>query len=97
MTDSGLQIFLQAFIKTKVTNKMYFYSRKKMRRGERAKPVKKAAPSFSLATTTPLVRNIFDSIFQGQILDDDAVAKGRRKRCGTCEVGDKKNSHFYLV
>jgi len=37
------------------------------------------------ATTTPLVRNIFELFFKNQI-DDKAAGPARRKRCGICEV-----------
>ena len=37
------------------------------------------------ATTTPLVRNIFELFFKNQI-DDKAAVPARRKRCGICEV-----------
>lgn len=43
----------------------------------------------SMATTTPLVRSIFDAMFQGQI--DDADIKdntARRRRCNNCDVSD---------
>ena len=36
------------------------------------------------ATTTKLVSDIFDSIFQGQL--DDKVGGVKRRRCGVCEV-----------
>ncbi|CAH3033865.1 unnamed protein product [Pocillopora meandrina] len=39
----------------------------------------------SKATTTPLVRNIFDIFFQDQI-DGKETRTSRRKRCGVCEV-----------
>ncbi|KAJ7334456.1 DNA (cytosine-5)-methyltransferase 1 [Desmophyllum pertusum] len=44
---------------------------------------KDAAPS--KATTTPLVRNIFDIFFKDQI-DGKEISAPRRKRCGVCEV-----------
>lgn len=37
------------------------------------------------ATTTPLVRNIFDIFFKDQI-DGKETSAPRRKRCGVCEV-----------
>ena len=39
----------------------------------------------SQATTTPLVRNIFELFFKNQ-MDDKAAGPARRKRCGICEV-----------
>ncbi len=45
----------------------------------------------SMATTTPLVKSIFDSMFKEQI--DEGEGKdggGRRRRCGTCEVNFAK-------
>ena len=49
------------------------------------KVVKKVAPKQTLATTTPLVRAMFDSMFQGQI-DDKALKESKKRRCGICEV-----------
>ncbi|CAL1530549.1 unnamed protein product [Lymnaea stagnalis] len=46
--------------------------------------VKKEKLKDTKATVTPLVRGIFDSIFQGQI--DEEVSKTKRQRCGICEV-----------
>lgn len=47
-------------------------------------------PRLTKATTTPLVRDLFESFFLGQIDqsgDGDAAAQGpRRTRCGVCEV-----------
>ena len=43
----------------------------------------------SMATTTKLVRSIFDLMFKGQI--DEADTKeggGRRRRCGNCDVSE---------
>ena len=40
---------------------------------------------FIQATTTPLVRHIFDIFFKDQIDGKEATAP-RRKRCGVCEV-----------
>lgn len=37
------------------------------------------------ATTTPLVRNIFDIFFKDQI-DGKETSAPRKKRCGVCEV-----------
>ncbi|GIY34057.1 hypothetical protein CDAR_419951 [Caerostris darwini] len=45
---------------------------------------KKAVHSF--ATTTPLVRSIFESLFFGQLEKDKKNTALRRKRCGVCET-----------
>jgi DNA (cytosine-5)-methyltransferase 1 len=58
--------------------------RRAISRHGRPRVVKKDKPTFTLATTTPLVRSIFDSIFQGQI--EDKVVKTKALRCGICEV-----------
>ncbi|KAL1478241.1 hypothetical protein MTO96_016426 [Rhipicephalus appendiculatus] len=42
-------------------------------------------PVGTLATTTPLVRDVFEVLFHGQI-DDKASNTVRRKRCGVCEA-----------
>jgi len=55
--------------------------RRQVRGGLRVKKPKKTE---SLATVTPLVRSIFDSMFQGQIDEKDIQQKMRR--CGICEV-----------
>ena len=55
------------------------------RQTDTKKREKKPAMSQSKATTTPLVRNIFDSMFKGQI-DEKGGQGPRRKRCGICEV-----------
>ena len=47
--------------------------------------VKKEKNVQTRATVTPLVRGLFDTIFQGQILDEDVKNK-KRQRCGYCEV-----------
>ena len=49
---------------------------------KRAPKVKK--PAFTMATTTPLVTQIFDSMFQGQL--DEKCHSTKRRRCGICEV-----------
>ena len=54
-----------------------------MRKEERKTKIEK--PKQTLATTTPLVRGIFDGMFQEQI-DDKALKEARKKRCGVCEV-----------
>ncbi|CAL1301280.1 unnamed protein product [Larinioides sclopetarius] len=40
----------------------------------------------SLATTTPLVRSIFENMFFGQLEKDAKQTAPRRKRCGVCET-----------
>ncbi|KAH8038928.1 hypothetical protein HPB51_004040 [Rhipicephalus microplus] len=57
--------------------------RRAMRRGRREVLPKK--PVGTLATTTPLVRDVFEVLFHGQI-DDKASNTARRKRCGVCEA-----------
>lgn len=46
--------------------------------------VKKPKKTESLATVTPLVSTIFDSMFQGQI--DEKGNQQKKRRCGICEV-----------
>ena len=53
-----------------------------MRKSERKTKIEK--PKQTLATTTPLVRGIFDSMFNEQL--DEAAAKTKKRRCGICEV-----------
>ena len=53
-----------------------------MRKSERKTKIEK--PKQTLATTTPLVRGIFDSMFNEQL--DEAAAKSKKRRCGICEV-----------
>ena len=43
------------------------------------------------ATTTKLVSDIFDSIFQGQL--DEKVGGVKRRRCGVCEVRGLQGSY----
>ena len=57
-----------------------------MRKEERKGKIEK--PKQTLATTTPLVRGIFDSMFQEQI-DDKALKESKKRRCGICEVNEK--------
>lgn len=45
---------------------------------------KKQKKTESLAAVTPLVRCIFDSMFQGQIDEKGLITK--KRRCGICEV-----------
>ena len=47
--------------------------------------VKKEKKSLTRATVTPLVRGLFDTLFQGQILEGDVKIE-RRQRCGICKV-----------
>ena len=56
-------------------------ARRQARGGEKVKKPKKTE---SLATVTPLVRSIFDSMFQGQI--DEKGLNQKKRRCGICEV-----------
>ncbi|CAN7984788.1 unnamed protein product [Ixodes hexagonus] len=57
--------------------------RRAMRRGRRDAAPKK--PVGTLATTTPLVRDVFEVLFKEQIDDKAAAGAVRRKRCGVCE------------
>ncbi|GFN82630.1 DNA (cytosine-5)-methyltransferase [Plakobranchus ocellatus] len=59
--------------------------RRQLRKDVGKVKVKKEKQTQTRATVTPLVRGIFDSIFQGQILDEDMKTK-KRQRCGFCEV-----------
>jgi DNA (cytosine-5)-methyltransferase 1 len=61
---------------------LFVISRRAIRKD---KVVKKVAPKQTLATTTPLVSAMFDSMFQGQI-DDKALKESKKRRCGICEV-----------
>ncbi|KAL3272241.1 hypothetical protein HHI36_022724 [Cryptolaemus montrouzieri] len=63
-----------------------FTNKKHMRRREN-KGIKVKPPSWSKATTTNLVRDIFEVCFQDQIAIQNAkdVKGPRRKRCGVCE------------
>ena len=54
-----------------------------MRKEEKKRKIEK--PKQTLATTTPLVRKIFDSMFQDQ-LDEKALKETKKRRCGICEV-----------
>jgi len=56
-------------------------ARRQVRGGEKVKKQKKTE---SLATVTPLVQSIFDSMFQGQI--DEKGSLQKKRRCGICEV-----------
>ena len=56
-------------------------ARRQVRGGEKVKKQKKTE---SLATVTPLVQSIFDSMFQGQI--DEKGTQQKKRRCGICEV-----------
>ncbi|KAK0063574.1 DNA (cytosine-5)-methyltransferase 1 [Biomphalaria pfeifferi] len=46
--------------------------------------LKKEKQVHTKATVTPLVHSIFDSIFQGQIIDE--AVKTKKQRCGICEI-----------
>ena len=59
-------------------------SRRVMRQQLRGVRVKAEKPKHTMATVTPLVMNIFDTVFKEQI--DAEVHKQRRMRCNTCEV-----------
>lgn len=41
----------------------------------------------SMACVTPLVRDVFDSMFKGQLeADDESLGTTKRRRCGVCEA-----------
>lgn len=56
-----------------------------MRKELRKTKVKDKKPAFTMAATTPLVTQIFDSMFKGQ-LDEKSGHGTKRRRCGICEV-----------
>ncbi|XP_063841265.1 LOW QUALITY PROTEIN: DNA (cytosine-5)-methyltransferase PliMCI-like [Scylla paramamosain] len=59
--------------------------RRALRRvGPKLKVVK--APKWTKATTTPLVRNLFESFFPEQIDTDKDAPPTRRTRCGVCDA-----------
>ncbi|CAH0549085.1 unnamed protein product [Brassicogethes aeneus] len=63
-----------------------FQKRKKMRKQESKGIRVKKAPVWSKATTTKLVRDVFESFFPDQI-DQGGRDKGpKKKRCGVCEA-----------
>ncbi|XP_014281484.1 DNA (cytosine-5)-methyltransferase 1 [Halyomorpha halys] len=63
-----------------------FGKRQAMRRNEK-KLFKVNKPAWTKATTTPLVKNVFETFFTGQIDAANDQDKGpRRKRCGVCEA-----------
>ena len=47
-------------------------------------PPKKEKKGPSMAATTPLVRSMFDSMFQTEIDEKESLRK--RTRCGICDV-----------
>ncbi|RUS91723.1 hypothetical protein EGW08_000549 [Elysia chlorotica] len=59
--------------------------RRNLRKDVGRAKVKKEKNVQTRATVTPLVRGLFDTIFQGQILDEDVKNK-KRQRCGYCEL-----------
>ena len=59
--------------------------RRQMRKELRKTKDKVKKPAFTMATTTKLVTQIFDSMFQGEI-DDKSGQGSKRRRCGICEV-----------
>ncbi|KAF5303293.1 hypothetical protein FQA39_LY10032 [Lamprigera yunnana] len=63
-----------------------FNVRKKMRKIEN-KTIKKKPATWSKATTTTLVQEVFETFFVDQIDNKEKDDKGsRRKRCGVCEA-----------
>lgn len=61
----------------------YFAVHRRAMRKERV--VKREMPKHTMACVTPLVQDIFDSLFQDQI-DEKGLGKTKRRRCGVCEV-----------
>lgn len=61
--------------------------RRAMRRTEKRSNISRK-PEWTKATTTDLVRNLFDTFFPDQIdnADDQGKPGPRRRRCGICEV-----------
>lgn len=60
--------------------------RRATRRAEKEAREKKKRTKDTMATTTPLVRNIFELFFKNQIDGKPTSAAPKRKRCGVCEV-----------
>ena len=60
-----------------------------MRRQMRGVKVKQEKPKHTMATVTPLVMDIMDTIFNEQI--DVEVHETRKRRCNTCEVRRTRN------
>ncbi|KAI5727206.1 hypothetical protein M8J76_016131 [Diaphorina citri] len=63
-----------------------FGQRKKLIASERGrvKPVAAQKPTWSKATTTSLVRDVFENFFKGQL--NEKHEGPRKKRCGVCEA-----------
>lgn len=59
--------------------------RRALRRSRRDLGQKKAATG-TLATTTPLVRDVFETLFKDQMDELVAAPGGRKRRCGVCEA-----------
>lgn len=59
--------------------------RRALRRGRREARHKKAGTG-TLATTTPLVRDVFETLFKEQMGELVNIPSLRRKRCGVCEA-----------
>ena len=51
-----------------------------------APKIKVKMPQWTKATTTPLVRNLFESFFSDQIEADKENAMRKRNRCGVCDA-----------
>eukprot|EP00731_Ephydatia_muelleri_P024749 Em0016g1020a len=60
--------------------------RRATRRAEKEAREKKKRAKDTMATTTPLVRNIFELFFKNQIDGKPTTSAPKRKRCGVCEV-----------
>ena len=61
--------------------------RKKPKKNLQAAKAKTDKMQGSMATTTKLVKGIFDDVFKDQLDEDESKESGgRRRRCGACEV-----------
>ena len=70
----------------------YIFS-KKPKKNLNAAKAKTDKMQGSMATTTKLVKSIFDLMFKEQIDEDDTNqgGGGRRRRCGNCDVSIKQS------
>ena len=71
------------------TSALVFYTfSKKPKKNLQAAKAKTDKMQGSMATTTKLVKSIFDLMFKEQIDEDDTKGGGggRRRRCGNCDV-----------
>uniref|UniRef100_A0A1B6C2M8 DNA (cytosine-5)-methyltransferase n=1 Tax=Clastoptera arizonana TaxID=38151 RepID=A0A1B6C2M8_9HEMI len=64
-----------------------FFKRRAMRKKEQRELSKMKQPEWTKATTTPLVTEVFETLFPDQLDKANQDTKGpRRKRCGVCEA-----------